>query len=489
MSQEGLFQALFDASPDGILTVADDGRIVLANQRAEDLFGYERGALRGARVESLMPARFRAGHTHLRESYTKSPRPRPMGTGLKLVGTRQDGTEFPLEITLSPMVRGAEALTIAIVRDVTERREAERAIEMAHKEIEDLYDHAPCGYHSLDGEGRFLRINETELRWLDRAREEVIGASFVEHISEASRHFFAEAFARFKQAGSIEGLEMELVRRDGTVFPVLISATAIRDATGTFVSSRSTVVDDTDRRRIMGALRRANEELETANKELETFSYSVAHDLRAPLRAVDGFTLIALEDLGEDVPADVKGNLERVRDAARRMGELIDDLLMLSRTTTTELRQQPNVDLSALASSVVKRLREADTARKVEVTIEPGLSTCGDPKLLLILLENLIGNAWKFTSKKPLAHIEVGAEQGDEIRYFVRDDGAGFDMSLASKLFQPFQRLHARGQFEGTGIGLATAARVVRRHGGRLWADAAEGRGATFYFTLASTCR
>lgn len=486
MSQEGLFQALFEASPDGILTVAGDGRIALANHRAEDLFGYERGALRGLPVEELMPERFRGGHLHLRQSYTRSPRPRPMGTGLKLVGTRRDGTEFPIEITLSPLMRDKEALTIAIVRDVTERREAERAIERAHKEIEDLYDHAPCGYHSLDAEGRFLRMNETELRWLGRTREEMIGARFADHLSDGSRQLFSEVFPRFKESGFIEGVEMELVQRDGALFPVLISATAIRDASGAFVSSRSTVVDDTERRRILQALRQANDELETSNKELETFSYSVAHDLRAPLRAVDGFTLIALEDLGDDVPPEVKGNLDRVRDAARRMGELIDDLLMLSRTTTAELRPHPNVDLSALASAVVRRLREADPNREVEVTIEPGLSTCGDPKLLLILLENLIGNAWKFTKKQPTAHIQVGADRDDEPRYFVKDDGAGFDMSHASRLFQPFQRLHARGQFEGTGIGLATAARVVRRHRGRIWAEAEEGRGATFYFTLAA---
>lgn len=483
-SQEGLFQALFEASPDGIMTVDQDGRVLLANGRAEALFGYARGELAGVLVEALMPERFRFGHESLRKTYAAEPRPRPMGTGLKLVGTKRDGTEFPLEITLSPMIRDSRAVTIAIVRDVTERREAERAIEQAHQEIEDLYDHAPCGYHSLDRDGRILRVNETELRWLGRARDQVLGTKVTDHLSEASRRMFAAEFPRFKEGGVIDSLEAELVRQDGTTMPVLISATAIRDPSGAFVASRSTVVDDTDRRRILQALRRANEELETANRELETFSYSVAHDLRAPLRAVDGFTLIALEDLGETVPEEVKKNLERVREAARRMGELIDDLLSLARTTTAEMRQSPQVDLSALSAAVVKRLRDGEPDRNVDVTIEGDLFSDGDPKLLLILLENLVGNAWKFTRKKAHAHIQIGAERGDERVYFVRDDGAGFDMTLATRLFEPFQRLHARGEFDGTGVGLATAARIVRRHGGRIWAEAKVGDGATFYFTL-----
>ena len=225
-------------------------------------------------------------------------------------------------------------------------------------------------------------------------------------------------------------------------------------------------------------------ELEAANKELEAFSYSVSHDLRAPLRSIDGFSQAILEDYGDKLDAQGQSDLRRVRAATQRMAQLIDDMLNLSRVTRGEIKRD-EVNLSALVQSVGAEIQKAEPGRDVEFTVAKGITANGDPRLLHIVLENLLRNAWKFTGKHPSAKIEFGVNQDNgKPVYFVRDDGAGFDMTHADKLFGPFQRLHAMTEFHGTGIGLATIQRIITRHGGRVWAEGKVEQGATFYFTL-----
>jgi signal transduction histidine kinase len=251
------------------------------------------------------------------------------------------------------------------------------------------------------------------------------------------------------------------------------------------------VRDITERRQAevrIGGLNRDLErrlaELGTVNRELEAFSYSVSHDLRAPLRAIDGFSQALLDEYGARLDDEGRDYLGRVRAAAQRMGELIDDLLDLSRVSRREMRREP-VDLSAIARTVVQQLRRAAPGREVDAVIAEGLVAEGDAHLLRIALENLVGNAWKFTGPRARSRIEIGAVHADGIAtYFVADDGVGFDMAYADKLFGAFQRLHGMREFPGTGIGLATVQRIVLRHGGRVWARAEVGKGATFYFTL-----
>jgi light-regulated signal transduction histidine kinase (bacteriophytochrome) len=228
-------------------------------------------------------------------------------------------------------------------------------------------------------------------------------------------------------------------------------------------------------------------ELRAVNKELEAFSYSVSHDLRAPLRSIDGFSQALLEDYLEQLDTVGQDYLHRIRAASQRMGQLIDDLLTLSRVTRSEIHVAP-VDLSQIASHICTQLQLVHPERAVETVIQPGLQVQGDVQLLRAMLENLFNNAWKFTSKHTQARIEFGQSSQDARIpvYFVRDDGAGFDMAYADKLFAPFQRLHGIHDFPGNGIGLATVQRIAHRHGGNVWADAAVEQGATFYFTLAA---
>jgi light-regulated signal transduction histidine kinase (bacteriophytochrome) len=224
------------------------------------------------------------------------------------------------------------------------------------------------------------------------------------------------------------------------------------------------------------------DELERKNNELEAFSYSVSHDLRAPLRRIDGFSTALLDELGDRPSPRATAHIGRVREAVHHMGELIDDLLELSRVGRTELRRGPT-SLSEIAWSVAGELRKSEPERVVRIEVQDALVAEADRRLMRVVLENLIGNSWKFTVKAPAATIEVGSDR-DGLVYFVRDNGAGFDMTYAEKLFVPFQRLHSNEEFPGTGIGLATVYRIVDRHGGRVWAEGAVGVGATFFFTV-----
>ena len=226
-------------------------------------------------------------------------------------------------------------------------------------------------------------------------------------------------------------------------------------------------------------------ELEAANKELETFSYSVSHDLRAPLRAVAGFMEMLLEDFGTGLDERGQDYVRHVRSGLERMNTLIEDLLRLARTSSAELHRTP-LDLSAMAREIAGKFQETAGDRQADWLIAPGLTAEGDPGLVRVILENLLSNAWKYTARTPRARIEFGAEPqpGGVPVYHVRDNGAGFDMKFADRLFGPFQRLHAERDFPGTGVGLATVHRIIRKHGGRIWAEAAVNQGATFRFTL-----
>ncbi|OPZ87476.1 MAG: Phytochrome-like protein cph1 [bacterium ADurb.Bin429] len=345
----------------------------------------------------------------------------------------------------------------------------------------------------MDASGVITLVNSQLERLTGYQRDDILGKPVEMLIPERFRPVHVQHRAGYMTAPRTRpmgvGLDLYLRCKDGREVPVEISLSPFTTPEGLLVMA--SIRDITARKqaeeeitRLNTALRRNVEQLSVTNKELEAFSYSVSHDLRAPLRGIDGFSKILLAEYSGQLDETARDYLRRVRVAAQRMGRLIDDMLNLSRIGRREMQPAP-VDVSALAAEVLAELRQAEPERAVTVIIAPEMTAVGDANLLRIVLENLLGNAWKFTGGRADARIEMGTlEEAGQTVYYIRDNGAGFDMAFADKLFTPFQRLHSEEEFSGTGIGLAIVQRIIARHGGRVWAEGAEGKGATFYFTV-----
>ena len=380
---------------------------------------------------------------------------------------------------------------IFLFRELSAHEKAERENRRLRDEYEDLYDHAPCGYHSIDQNGLVVRMNKTELSWLGYEAEEVIGVKlYPEFMTPASRCIYEKEFLLFKQSGTVKDVEFEFVRKDGSHFYVLSNATAIRDDNGAFLLSRSVLIDITDRTRDRKVILDLNDrltdhanELEAKNNELEGFTYSVSHDLRSPLRAIDGFSRILMEDYAKTLDSEGMRILGIIRENASQMSQLIDDLLSFSRLGKTLLDKRW-VDMTALAEKAVSEI-SLDPSFSGKILVEKLPRAYADSSLLYQVFLNLISNAVKFTKKKDDPRIRVDGYKGDgEVIYAVSDNGEGFDMKYYKKLFGVFQRLHAQEDFPGTGVGLAIVQRVLCRHGGRVWAVGKPREGATFFFSI-----
>jgi len=398
-----------------------------------------------------------------------------------------------LDVRLFPSGNGLAAFLL----DIQPRKEAELALIESQEEFRDLFDNAPAGYHEIDDQGRIIRINQTELKMLGYSADELLGQPVwkISAQEQISRQAVIQKLAGEQPRAPFE---RRLQRKDGTVFPVLIEDQLLKSREGRVTGIRSVIRDITDLKRAEDEIRQLNAELEervarrtgqleAANKELESFSYSVSHDLRSPLRAVDGFSKAVLEDYGHLLPPEGQRYLHTIMHGAQRMGHLIDDLLTFSRLSRVPLKKQP-VNMSGVVNAVLQEVQLEFVDRKVELQISDLPDCKGDAALLRQVWVNLLSNALKYTRKKEQARIIItGHKEGNQVTYEIKDNGAGFDMRYAHKLFGVFQRLHRAEEYEGTGVGLAIVQRVIHRHGGEIIADARLGEGATFTFNLEPT--
>ena len=414
-------------------------------------------------------------------------------------GVRKDGSRIWIESSVTAISWKSRPALLAFHVDITERKNAEMALRSSEERLRASIENTPnVAVQWYDEDGHVLFWNSASESVFGWPIEEALGKTLDQliHTPEEAAGF-VKVLKEMKVTGQPIGpVEIEFRRRDGSPGTCVSTIFRIPSPHGEpcFVCMG---VDVTERKRAEAQIRELNVDLEhrvsertlqlqAANKELEAFSYSVSHDLRAPLRALNGFALALCEDHAGQLDADGLRYAHRIQANAVLMDQLVEALLSLARVARAELRCAP-VDLSRLAHTITDQLRANDSKRDVEFVIAPDCLALADQALVRVVLLNLLGNAWKYSGKKPMARIEFGSEQIDgETTFFVRDDGAGFDMTQAQKLFGAFQRLHLAGEFEGHGIGLATVQRVVHRHGGRIWAKAAVEQGATFYFTLGS---
>jgi PAS domain S-box-containing protein len=403
---------------------------------------------------------------------------------------KKDGTIAYADINSAKAIIDGRECNIGFFTDITERKQAEKALRESEEKFSKIFHASPNIMVILSlKDRRIIDVNENYTRSTGYSREELIGHSPAEFNNWVNKDNHERILRILEEEGRVRDEEVYFYRRSGEIYPALLSIELINIGGEPCMLTESIDITrlkqtEEELKQAMANLEQSSAALATTNKELETFSYSVSHDLRAPLRSIDGFSQALLEDYRDRLDEHGQEYLNRLRGASQKMGELIDGLLKLSRLTRSEMHQE-KVDLSALVEEIATRLQETQPDRRAKFIIGNGLTANGDPQMLRVLLENLLNNAWKFTSKIPRAEIEFGiSHNGDKKTFFVKDNGAGFDMTYANKLFGAFQRLHDTAEFPGTGIGLATVQRIINRHSGNIRAEGAVGKGATFYFTL-----
>jgi len=384
------------------------------------------------------------------------------------------------------------AVYLRLKRETLRRREAQIKAQLYVAEIEDLYNQAPCGYHSIDEEsGLIVQMNDTELAWLGYAREQVIGKmTQIDLMTPSSAERYRQVLRpRLLRDKAVNGIDVDCLRADGTHFSTLMSIRTVLHPDDGHVMSRNVIYDISDRKQtekeieeLNTSLKRQTQHLSNINKELESFSYSVSHDLRAPLRAISGYAMMVEEDYAEALDPKGRELLQVIRRNVSKMDALINDLLKLSKSATGELTLG-HFSMQAQVEQSIASLRRENAS--VEFIVDPLEDVIANQGLLAQVWENLLGNAVKFSKKAEHAVVRVSSTSTpEEVIYQVQDNGIGFDMRYVHKLFGTFQRLHRQEDYSGTGIGLALVQRIVVRHGGRVWAESRSGEGASFYFAL-----
>jgi len=459
--------------------VDDRGRIVMLNAEAERLFGYERAELIGETVDRLVPERFRSAHPSHRGAFMGAPRARSMGAGRELYGLRKDGAEVPVEIGLNPIVTADGTYVLSSIVDITERRQAEEKFRLA-------VEASPSGIVMVDDRGTIVLVNAETERMFGYPMGELIGKSvdvLVPARFRGQHAYHRQSFAMAPEARTMgTGRDLFGLRRDGTELPVEVGLNPIQTPQGRLVLS--TIVDITARKQTERALATQAQELARSNEELEQFAYVASHDLQEPLRMISSYTELLADRYADALGDDAKRYIAYAQDGAERMRGLIDDLLAYSRVRTRG-RALVATDASGALALALRNLRVAirESSAEIEADLD-GVAVLADETQLAQVFQNLIANSIKFRRDAP-PRIEIGAHRdGGVVTFAVQDNGIGVDPQYAERIFQMFERLHTREEYEGSGIGLALCHRILDRHGGTIWIESDGREGAQFFFTL-----
>jgi PAS domain S-box-containing protein len=501
-SAENLYRHLYKSMRDAFVSVDMQGHILEYNEAYLKMLGYEDHEILQLTYVDLTPEKWRALEERIvREQIL----PRGYSEVYEKEYRRKDGSVFPVELrtVLLRDEAGNPFRMWAIIRDITEQKRAREELLRTQAVLAQAEEMAHLGawwIEFVDHEN----VDANPLRWsaevyrifgYEPGAVEVSNELFFKHVHPDDRQLVKDTVAQAMAEKHPYSVEHRIIRLDGKERVVVEHAEISFDEQGRPIRMVGAVQDITARKRVEEDIRRLNAELEqrvrsrtaeltTANQELESFAYSVSHDLRAPLRGIEGWSRALLEDHGALLDEQGRFYLHTIQSEAQHMTALIDALLTLSRVTRVGLKLE-RMDLSRLAQSIVDDLQQGQPERHVQFTIAPELFVQADPVLLRLALENLFRNAWKFTSNRDPARIELGwMLQNGGLVYYVRDNGVGFDMAGADRLFTPFSRLHRQEDYPGIGVGLATVQRIIRRHGGQVWAEGKVDQGATFYFTL-----
>jgi PAS domain S-box-containing protein len=488
--------AIVESSDDAIVGKDLAGKVVSWNSGAERMFGYTAAEMLGQTITRLQMPDRPEEEAHILEEVRRSTI-----RHYETVRLRKDGKPVELSLTVSPIKNAhGDILGISsIAREISERKRAEEVIQESRSRLSGIIDSAMDAIISIDMEQRITIFNEAAEKMFGCPAGDALGQPLDRFIPAHFREAHRGHVALFGRTGVTSRAMGQLrplagLRANGEEFP--IEASISHFEMGGHQIYTVILRDITERKRAEDQIRQLNAELEqrvaertaeltVANKELESFTYSVAHDLRAPLRHIDAFSRLLHEDFADDLPLEAKHYLGNIRNSTGKMSLLVDDLLNLARVGRQELRRQPT-SLNQLVDEVMIELKQETTGRKLEWRIDPLPAVACDPGLMKQVFANLLSNAVKYTRPRPVAVIEVGCHKTNgDTAVFVRDNGVGFNMKYADKLFGVFQRFHRAEEFEGTGVGLATVERIVHKHGGHIWAEAAVDKGATFYFTVA----
>jgi PAS domain S-box-containing protein len=495
---EALKTAILDAALDAIISIDQAGRLQEWNRAAEKIFGYSRDDALGRPVDQLIiPPTLRKLYHDGVAHYLMTGAASLVGKPIELTLRRADGSEFRAEMGISRILTESPPRCTALIRDITERKQAEMALRRSEERLRMLVDGVKdYAIYLLDEKGNVTTWNAGAERLTGYREEEILGKPLATLFTpeDADAGMPAGMLQRAAKEGHAQYNGWRL-RKDGSRFWAEGEVTVLKDEAGQ-VRGFSKVAHDVSRQReaeeaiqrlnatLEQRVRERTAQLEEANQELEAFSYSVSHDLRAPLLHISGYADILLSEAGAQLDRQSKDYLKVIAEGAKQMGGLIDALLEFSRMGRSELRKQ-RVDVAALVEEARRTLRRELENRNVEWAVAKLPEVRGDPTMLKQVLVNLLSNALKYTRSRARPKIKVGATLGSqEAVFFVRDNGVGFDMDFSGKLFGVFQRLHPAREFEGTGIGLANVRRIIHRHGGRVWAEGAVNKGATFYFSL-----